>query len=389
MKIALVINEFNIRGGTHKQLHRLCEFLLKNKYETTIFTKFYNPLNCYPGNELFKIVSYDERYQKVNKTKGWRRLIKTVILDWTIANDISKYATIVNIHDSGLEFINIFLIFKFKQIPIVWQINDLHPAFNIGNSKDLKVNKLLLYYKSIVKYIAKNNSAITVNVSKNVQRVKEYLNCDAYLFHCGVDIRNNSFRPSKVNENSITLMSTGVFFTFRNYETLLKIQKYLQEKFNLIVNSIIVGSTAMDEVYVNKIRSIIKEDKLDCSIRGDISEKQLLEIYYKADFFLFLNVDQSWGLSVFESMNMCIPTIVSKSVGAVELLQNGKTALIVDPLNHEKIGDLIYEYYKKPALRDELINQAFNESLKMSWDSMYCSKMLGLFHSVVKNQHNH
>lgn len=385
MKVALVINELNIRGGTHKQLHRLCEFLLSKEHSVTIFTKFYDPLKCYPGTELFKIISYDADYEKVNKMRGLKRLIHTLKLDRIMANDIANFANVVNIHDNGLEFVNFFLLLKWKKrLPIIWQINDLHPTFNVGNSKAVKFNKILLFYKNIIRFLAKRNTAITVNVSKNVQRVKQYLNCDAYLFHCGVDLRNAEFKFHEMRPNKITLMSTGVFFTYRNYETFLKVQAFLQNEYKLQVDSFIVGSTTLDETYATKIKNIIQTEKIDCNITGDITEDELLKIYRKADFFLFLNIDQSWGLSVFEAMNMCLPVIVSNSVGATELLENRKTALVVDPIDHEKIGELIYYYYSHSLLREELIQQSFSSSLSMSWDTMYSSKMLNLFNNIIQ-----
>ena len=39
MKIAVVVNELNVRGGTHKQVLRLCQYLKKNKIDFILCTK--------------------------------------------------------------------------------------------------------------------------------------------------------------------------------------------------------------------------------------------------------------------------------------------------------------------------------------------------------------
>ena len=44
MKIAVLVNELNIRGGTHKQVLRLCEYLESQRIEFKIFTKYYDAL---------------------------------------------------------------------------------------------------------------------------------------------------------------------------------------------------------------------------------------------------------------------------------------------------------------------------------------------------------
>ena len=56
MKILVTINELNIRGGTHKQVLRLCEYLSKNN-EVIIYTKIYEKEKTYPEFEKFNIVS--------------------------------------------------------------------------------------------------------------------------------------------------------------------------------------------------------------------------------------------------------------------------------------------------------------------------------------------
>mgnify|MGYP000632882886 CR=1 FL=1 len=57
MKVAIVINELNIRGGTHKQVLRLCEYLEEQKIEMLLLTKYYDPEKTYPEFEKYHPVS--------------------------------------------------------------------------------------------------------------------------------------------------------------------------------------------------------------------------------------------------------------------------------------------------------------------------------------------
>lgn len=47
MKIAVVVSELNIRGGTHKQVLRLCQYLRKKGNDVCIYTKYYDLSKTY------------------------------------------------------------------------------------------------------------------------------------------------------------------------------------------------------------------------------------------------------------------------------------------------------------------------------------------------------
>ena len=85
MKVAIVINELNIRGGTHKQVLRLCEYLEEQKIEMLLLTKYYDPEKTYPEFEKYHPVSlYDtfEEFQKhrslFDKIRNTRRFLKMI-----------------------------------------------------------------------------------------------------------------------------------------------------------------------------------------------------------------------------------------------------------------------------------------------------------------------
>ena len=109
MKVAIVINELNIRGGTHKQVLRLCEYLEEQKIEMLLLTKYYDPEKTYPEFEKYHPVSlYDtfEEFQKhrslFDKIRNTRRFLKMVPDDYEI----------VNIHDGGLQWITCLATFR-------------------------------------------------------------------------------------------------------------------------------------------------------------------------------------------------------------------------------------------------------------------------------------
>lgn len=378
MKITLLINEFNVRGGTHKQVHRLVEYLQSRGHDILLLTKFYDPEKCYPGVEKFSIQSFEQDFSTDKESSRLNKIIKNIVGSYKVAKVALNHGQCINIHDNGFGLTSFFIRVLNRKIPIIWQINDLPSAFLVGNSKDSNESITFPLRRWFYRIIAKSTTKITVNVTKNAHRVDKALGVSAEVVYCGVDLRNEVLDKKSVDPKKIRLLSTGVFFKYRNYETFLQVHKEL-ETLGYNVESSIIGSTKFDNVYAEKIKNLVHELNIKCDILGDISENELISKYENSDFFFFLNVDQSWGLAVFEAMNLGLPVIVSNSVGAIELLTDDVNAIILDPNDASGIANSVVSLINNPVKLAKLQERAFGDTLEMTWDKMYSSKIEKIF----------
>jgi glycosyltransferase involved in cell wall biosynthesis len=374
MKVSLLINELNIRGGTHKQFLRLCEYLQSENIDFEIITKYYNQELTYPEFSSFKVnYLYSEKKETslLNKLNIYVKLYKK----------ISQDSNIINIHDNG--FLPLIPFLKLINKKIIWQINDLPSYFLEGNSKasnDNFKNKIKRFFaKFTAKYFV---NEITVNVTKNKERVLKNLDSESKVFYCGVDVLKDFKIHSYVKKTTINLLTTGVFFSYRNYETGVEVVKQLRDKdFDCRLD--IIGDTTWNKEYADKITNMIKTYNLENSvaIHGQVNESKFKSLFDNSDIFLFLNLDQSWGLVVFEAMSVGFPTIVSQSVGAVEILYN-EVAIIVDPLDVNAICKQIITITQNETVYNSYAKQAIQHVSEMSWDKMYSKKVLDLYREI-------
>lgn len=373
MKILFLINELNVRGGTHKQLLRLCEYAVSKDVDFQIITTKYLEGKGYPG--------FQQYTKKIFETPQFKLPIKYLTNQLRIAKYIVKVnPQCVNIHDNGFDLVPIFLkLFNYNG-SIVWQINDLHPSFKLGNCKDTNLRFSLLF-KKINILSASLVDSITVNVTKNKERVKRYLSRDATVLFCGIDdnVIAKKMTLRDISPESVNLLSIGVFFPYRNYETQIEAVSLLKKK-GYNVNLDIVGSIDLDKDYYNHINKLILDRSLDreVKIHGEVSESTLKDLFDGAHLFLFLNIDQSWGLAVFEAMASSLPVIVSNSVGAMELLSNGKDSIVVDPKATHEIAVKIEELINNPTRYKEISKNGKMLTSTMTWNNMYCEKALKL-----------
>ena len=380
MNIDLIVNEFNIRGGTHKQVHRLAEYLLSEGDNVIIYTKYYDRINCYPG--IDKLTVFPLTKLKASPRGKIYQSFISIYANLKLFLILRKTNSLINIHDNGFLLLWLLINYLSKKRKVIWQINDLPNLFNnrpgFSGKKNGSVFKIFL-----TRLMANNVRFLTVNVTKNSLKVKKFLRAESIVLFCGVDLRFKSPNfKCNIIKPKVNLISTGVFLRYRNYEAILKVQQLLLTTFNIESTLKIIGSTKLDPEYAEEIANLARKLSVDCHILGEISESQLVSEYSNSDIFLFLNIDQSWGLAIFEAMNMGLPVIVSNSVGAIEILNHGIDAEIVDPNDYIKIATIIANFKNNSALYKNRQMSGFYATQKMTWESLYCSQMRELMLNV-------
>lgn len=379
MKVAIYVSELDVKGGTHKQVLRLAQHLRKHRYDIQIITARYQAGQGYPEFAEFPILTFPESMHSGMIGKLMNRLRPARLAMCMPRVDI------VNVHDNRGLLFGFIASMLGKGKRYVWQINDLDPAFKIGAHRNHGRSTFREIRQRLAnRWWANRVDAITVNVSKNCARVKEYLHKDATVLYCGVDFPESEF-PAKGTAASapFCLLSTGVFFPYRNYETLLLACALANKRLNQPINLTIVGDTRYRPAYVQKIRDLADTAKVRLTIRENLSQAELDHVIADSHAFAFVNVDQSWGLAVFEAAARTTPVILSKSVGAIELLGGKPGFLMVDPLCPEDIAEAIISLATNAEQLNAVSVMARDTVKDMSWERMYCSPAEALFNRLV------
>ena len=289
--IAYLINELGVRGGTHKQLLKLVEYTEQQGREFCIITKTAEWDKAYAG-----FMKYKDRTYIVGEEPSDSKWRKIVYLFYTICKlrKLLKNVDVINIHDCGYEML--FPAFIGKKV--IWQVNDLPPCFHVGNAKDtsetfwsrLRVKYILLFKDIVTKF--------TVNVSKNKERIKQFFHRDADVLYCGIEpVRidrkiEDTFR--RFENKEVHILSSGVFFPYRNYETQVLVMRELV-KMGINAHLNIIGSCSFNPEYVTKIKNMITDNHLDecITICGQVDETEFKKLHQDADVFIFINIEKN------------------------------------------------------------------------------------------------
>lgn len=379
MRIGIAVEQLNIRGGTHKQVQRLAEHLARSGESVRIYTKYFDPDRCYRGVTDLDVVAVSDRKEPVTERgQRSRHRWQTGI---ALGRALARECDVVNLHDNGLKLAWFVAKLLNPRLRFVWQINDLPWSFGVGPATSshkprLKERWKRLLDRAMSRLMARSVDAITVNVGKNAVRVRECLGVEAKVLHCGVDLRNAAPPdPRTPDPARLRIVSTGVFFPYRNYEAIVRAQQRLRDRFGVASSVTILGSTGLAPHYAESIRALAAELRVDCSVLGEVDEPTLERCYRSSDVFVFVNVDQSWGLAVFEAMDFGLPVVVSRSVGAVEILRPGEDCEVVDPLDPDAIAQALLTLHRDARLYAARSAAAFAATRRMTWGEMYCEPM--------------
>jgi glycosyltransferase involved in cell wall biosynthesis len=375
MKVCLLIESLSVRGGTHKQLLRLAQYLRSSGDRVDIVTREYEPSQCYEEFGGFEIRTAARR---VSGRLG--RIASGLRLEAMIPED----SDVLNVHDQGCELIVLESLRRRRALPVVWQINDLHPAYRAGPHTGAKAHWLHPLQRFIGRLVAKRCQALTVNVTKNAGRVAKQMGVEARVFYCGVDQAISHPMRRRLGV-PLHIISVGVLFRYRNYEAIIEALSLLGQR-GIGADLTIVGSTKYHPEYACELESLAEQLEVDVRFLGELPASVLLERMAESHVFVFVNLDQSWGLAAFEALNMSLPVVLSESVGAVELLRDNPSVRVVDPKSPAAIADALAEMTSDQRHYERLASTAFESVRAYTWDRLYGSNMRNLFLQVANRK---
>lgn len=82
-------------------------------------------------------------------------------------------------------------------------------------------------------------------------------------------------------------------------------------------------------------------------------------------------LQESFGLTLIESMSFGLVAICTNRGGSVDFIKNGENALVYDPANKRALGDTLLQLLNDPDLMDRLSQNARKTADRFSADSVY------------------
>lgn len=166
--------------------------------------------------------------------------------------------------------------------------------------------------------------ANSVNIKK---RIKKYWGVDSNVVHCAIN--TEKFYYGK-NENY--WLSVNRIYPAKRIELQLKAFENLPNDKLIIVGDIAKGDGS--EGYKDKMKKIFPPN---VEFLGKIHENKLIDLYANCRGFITTSINEDFGLTPIEAMASGKPVIAPNEGGYKETIINGKTGILIDNINVDKL----------------------------------------------------
>jgi len=144
-------------------------------------------------------------------------------------------------------------------------------------------------------------------------------------------------------------------------DTLIRLYKLIEKKG--IEHTMILTGDGHDRARMEKLmpKSIFT---------GTKTGVELAKIYASCDIFIFPSVTETFGNVILEAMASGIPVIAANAGGPSDIIQQGKTGILVKPKSETAFLDAIESLKNDQNFKNSLVNNALAYAGSQEWQSL-------------------
>lgn len=345
MKRILFYTDTPLLGGAENQMFLLAKFLPKEKYTVELACSSYRSLNAWC--QKFMEIGINVRRLRVMHKHDPRHFLylkhllpKFDLLHLHVWNPAScRYALAAS--KAGV-----------RKIPVV--VTE-HDPFPLKGLKEWLKKKLMEHVKAII---------VCSQAAKNIVCGQD-ANCESKITIVpnGIDIEEFQAPVNPKEKMEIRKMMLGnelnrkiilcaaELHERKGQQYLIEAVKRLAAKFPDI--KLVFAGEGGRRKYYEKLARPIGRSAAFLGRRRDIAS-----IMAAADIFVLPSVREAFGLVLLEAASVGLPTIATNVGGIPEIIEHGKTGLLVPAGNPEEIAKAISVYLENPAFAAELAKRA-------------------------------
>jgi glycosyltransferase involved in cell wall biosynthesis len=131
-------------------------------------------------------------------------------------------------------------------------------------------------------------------------------------------------------------------------------------------------SNGNGDYYYNYLQQMVDDQiSRNISFTGKVPYQQIVEMYQQADILINPSFSESFGMSLAEAMSAEKPVVATRVGGMVNVVDDGKTGIIVDPGDENALAKAILHLIENPELRERMGKDGRKRILKLfSWEQV-------------------
>ncbi len=196
--------------------------------------------------------------------------------------------------------------------------------------------------------------------------------------------RDAVFRKFGITRKFIVYASA--LWGYKNQDKLILATDKLIRERGLDIQVVIAGKgIGVQNAYESKLHRLVNEKKLNERVlfTGFLPHEELKYLYKYAEVFAYPSGYESFGNPLFEAWAAGVPVVCANVHSFPEMTENGKCALMVNPLNVDDLTDALHKAIIDDSTRKRLIDAGAARVSGFSWDKA-ARETLTVLDSVIE-----
>ena len=204
-------------------------------------------------------------------------------------------------------------------------INTVHDMGFMTYPRYYEIYRLIYFNLRMKTYLKRSEKIISVSKRTTNSILSKYPDFEKKIFTIYPGIDHLSPKISEQSKKNY-ILAVNTFEKRKNIPFLIDLYNYLSEKYNLDYDFIIVGQKAND--FKNIIKKINKSKYSNrIEIKTNVSEKDLINLYREAQFFVNASEFEGFGFTSFEAVLQGCPAFIYTKAIPDNLISNTKYIL--------------------------------------------------------------
>ncbi|TRZ77746.1 glycosyltransferase family 1 protein [bacterium] len=274
--------------------------------------------------------------------------------------------------------------------PFIVTIHDVTPLFFPGhkmnsiirrNAFKLAFNNAVRSSKKIISVSNFTKDQIVKNFNIHAKKVTTIYEGTGHIFQKEVNYDKIKELKERYGITKPFIFYVGVWRNHKNITGLIKAFDILRNKYKLDIQLVLGGQ---EDAYYPEVRETWEKLELTEHIirPGFIKDDELPMFFKSAEVLARPSFIEGFAMVDLEAMSVGVPVAASNSSCLQEILDDA--ALYFDPLNIEKMAEVINRILTDKKLRDDLIQKGFRQFGKFSWEKC-AGETLGIYDVISKS----
>ena len=246
-----------------------------------------------------------------------------------------------------------YLLFKLTGVPYIVTVQRLEQS------------------RSFFRRLVYNNAKVCIAASSKIKEYFENINCkNIVVIPNGIDLKRFQNSDREINRKKLGLKNEFVIITVARLEKvkgikyLIKALALLNDKYKLLI----IGDGSERKSLENLAKELNLQDRI--RFLGEIPNEKIPEYLLVGDCFVLASLREGFGIVVLEAMASRLPVIATKVGGLLDLIENEKTGILVEPENPEQISQALFKLRSQPELTKQLVSKAFLGLNRYNWNNI-------------------